>query len=45
MDNPKQEGEEDIPLPPDDDRNVEGEPDYFGEENALSSPLTVSNRI
>jgi hypothetical protein len=42
MDNPKQEGEEDIPLATED---VEGtyEPEEFGEDAGVSSPLNAIN--
>jgi hypothetical protein len=40
MDNPKQEGEEDIPLlAPEDEANFD--PEYFGDETAVSPALTA----
>lgn len=41
MDNPKQEGEEGIPLAPEDEGTFE--PEYFGDETAVSTPLTAVN--
>jgi hypothetical protein len=45
MDNPKQEGEEDIPLPPEDDaiNDAVDDPEFFGDDSAVNSPLTAAN--
>jgi hypothetical protein len=41
MDNPKQEGEEGIPLAAEDEATFD--PEYFGDETAVSTALTAVN--
>ena len=48
MNNPKQEGEEDIPLPPEDDGCNEANPDdpeFFGEMATVRSPITEGAQL